>query len=269
MASTISPTVFISYAWESDIKEWVRELATRLRSDGVRAILDQWEVELGDLLPEFMENSVSASNYVLVICTPLYKSKSESSHPSGVGYEKSVITGELFVRRNQRKFIPVLRKGSWVDAAPSWALGKIYIDLKSDPLNENSYRELLRTLYGKREPLPPLGTQPDFSLNTNIKSKFETSINIDKIKNSLSALSKNDLLIIYTVLFPYENLQPSKGEKLLETIVADMKENEESLLIIRKIARAFGMNNVLEGLRYLNSWKYPTGKVANYGIRNP
>ncbi len=268
MTSTISPTVFISYAWEDDIKEWVRELATRLRSDGVHTILDQWEVALGDLIPEFMENSVIASDYVLVICTPSYKRKSESSNPSGVGFEKSIITGELFVKRNQRKFIPVLRKGNWADAAPSWALGKIYIDFKSNPLNENNYRELLRTLYGKREPLPPLGTPPDFSENTDAKLKFETSTNIEKIRNSLSVLSKNDLLIIYTVLFPYENIQPSKGEKLLESIVTDMKENEESLFILRKVARAFGMNNVLENLRNLNSWKYPTGKVVNYGIRN-
>jgi hypothetical protein len=120
----------------------VRELATRLRLDGVGIILDQWDVAPGDSLPEFMESSVSASNFVLVVCTPAYKKKSGSSDPSGVGYEKGVITGELFVKRNQRKFIPVLRKGEWLESAPSWVLGKNYIDLRADPYYEDNYQDL-------------------------------------------------------------------------------------------------------------------------------
>jgi hypothetical protein len=168
---TKPPQIFISYAWEDDTKIWVRELATRLRSNGVHAILDQWDVAPGDSLPEFMEVSVSASGFVLVVCTPAYKRKSDSSDPSGVGYEKGVITGELFVKRNQRKFIPILRKGKWLDSAPSWVLGKNYIDLRGNPLNEDNYQELLRTLYGKREPPPPLGTPPDFSGKDGGKTK--------------------------------------------------------------------------------------------------
>jgi len=109
-----------------------------------------------------MEISVSASDFVLVVCTPAYKRKSDSSDPSGVGYEKGVITGELFVKRNQRKFIPVLRKGKWLDSAPSWVLGKNYIDLRGTPYSEDNYQELLRTIYGKRIPPPPLGNPPDF-----------------------------------------------------------------------------------------------------------
>jgi len=166
-----SPKVFISYAWEDDIKLWGRALATRLRAEGVETILDQWEVVPGDQLPEFMETSVRASDFVLVICTPLYKDKSDSSDPSGVGYEKGVITGELFVKRNQRKFIPILRKGKWLEAAPSWVLGKTYIDLRGKSYSEDNYEELLRTIYGKREPPPPLGSPHDFSGKDDRKKK--------------------------------------------------------------------------------------------------
>jgi len=157
------PKVFISYAWEDDTKEWVRSLAERLRYNGVETALDEWEVAPGDSLPEFMEKSVSISDYVLVICTPTYKKKSESDSPSGVVYEKGVIVGELFVKRNQRKFIPILKKGKWIEAAPEWALHKKYIDLSDNPYLEKNYRELLMTLYGKREIAPPLGPPPDFS----------------------------------------------------------------------------------------------------------
>jgi hypothetical protein len=40
-ANEANPTVFISYFWDDDAhKEWVKELATQLRADGVDARLD-------------------------------------------------------------------------------------------------------------------------------------------------------------------------------------------------------------------------------------
>lgn len=200
---TKPPKVFISYAWEDDIKTWTRELATRLRFNGVEVILDQWYVAPGDSLPEFMENSVSASDFVLVVCTPAYKNKSDSSDPSGVGYEKGVITGELFVKRNQRKFIPVLRKGKWLESAPSWVLGKNYIDLRGNPLDEDNYQELLRTLYGKREPPPPLGTPPDFSGKDDGKTKPKPLVPRKPFisKDTIAKFTSN-LKNIFTKLMP-------------------------------------------------------------------
>ena len=62
--------VFISYAWESEEHlEWVKALANRLLSDGIDAVLDQYDLELGDRLPQFMEQSVRSSDYVLIVCT--------------------------------------------------------------------------------------------------------------------------------------------------------------------------------------------------------
>ncbi len=67
------------------------------------------------------------------------------------------MTGEVFNERNQRKFIPVLRKGEWQDAAPSWLIGKYYIDLRGEPYQESSYSNLLATIQGRRETAPPIG----------------------------------------------------------------------------------------------------------------
>jgi len=36
-------------------KAWVRELATRLRADGINVHLDHWDTVPGDQLPQFME----------------------------------------------------------------------------------------------------------------------------------------------------------------------------------------------------------------------
>jgi TIR domain len=80
------PRAFASYSWDSkEHKEWVKDLATRLRSDGVDVTLDQWKVVPGEQLPKFMETAIRENSYVLIICTPNYKKKSDE-RKGGVGY---------------------------------------------------------------------------------------------------------------------------------------------------------------------------------------
>lgn len=151
------PAVFVSYCWESDVhKQWVREFATRLRSDGVDVRLDIWEIAPGDQLPAFMDRAVRENDFILVICTPSYKRKSDSRQ-GGVGYEGDIMTAEIFTAENHRKFIPILREAVWKDAAPSWMMGKSYIDLSGSPYNDVHYVKLLQTLHGNLEQAPPLG----------------------------------------------------------------------------------------------------------------
>lgn len=103
--------VFISYSWEDDThKEWIRELADQLISDGIDVTLDQYDVSLGDRLPKFMEEAITKSDYVMIICTPSYKEKADKRE-SGVGYEGHIISEELMSDYNERKFIPLIRKG--------------------------------------------------------------------------------------------------------------------------------------------------------------
>lgn len=142
--------VFISYAWESEEhREWVKALADRLLSDGIDAVLDQYDLELGDRLPQFMEKSVRSSDYVLIVCTPTYKQKADE-RIGGVGYEGHIISGELFSQRNERKFIPVLKEDSVEDSIPAFLAGKLAIDL-SEKGEPQGYSDLLATLYGAKK----------------------------------------------------------------------------------------------------------------------
>ena len=51
-----APKAFISYSWGDDAhSQWVKELATRLRQDGVDVTLDRWHAVPGDQIPAFME----------------------------------------------------------------------------------------------------------------------------------------------------------------------------------------------------------------------
>ncbi len=151
------PKVFISYSWDNDYhKKWVRSFAERLRKDGIDVMLDQWDAVPGDQLTAFMDKAIRENNFVLIVCTPAYKTKADISH-GGVGYEGYVIQGEVFTMNNHRKFIPLLRKGEWTQAAPSALLGKYYIDLRDGSNYEINYQDLLLTLRGKRPVAPPIG----------------------------------------------------------------------------------------------------------------
>ena len=155
-----NPTAFISYAWEDDgIKDWVRNLATQLRSQGIDAKLDQWEVVPGDRLPHFMERSVRENDYILLICTQKYKMKSEN-RLGGVGYEGDIMTGEVLQNSNHLKFIPILQSGAKETSIPSWLQGKYYIDLSSTLNFQKNFEDLTTTLLNTREVAPKLGEIP-------------------------------------------------------------------------------------------------------------
>lgn len=148
------PKVFISYAWEGeDHKDWVRHLADSLLENGIDATLDQYDLTLGDRLPQFMEQAIADADYVLVICTPTYKEKSDARR-GGVGYEGHIISGELFLNGNERKFIPVIRRGTVQTAMPACLLGKLGIDLTNGPHYETNFNDLLTTLQGAKTKPP-------------------------------------------------------------------------------------------------------------------
>lgn len=77
------PKVFISYTWEDDVKKWIEVFVKKLEKEGIEVHIDQ-KLQLGDRLPQFMEK-ISSVDYVLIICTPTYKEKSDSRQ-GGVGY---------------------------------------------------------------------------------------------------------------------------------------------------------------------------------------
>ena len=147
------PTAFISYSWDDDPhKVWARKLATQLRADGVDVHLDHWHTVPGDQLPEFMEREIRENEYVIVICTPKYRIKSDR-RTGGVGYEGDIMTAEVLAKQNHRKFIPVLARGTWFESAPSWLSGKRYIDLSDAARYAKGYHDLADAILGRHSTL--------------------------------------------------------------------------------------------------------------------
>ena len=69
-----TPIAFFSYSHDSPAhKDWVQHLASKLRENGVDAILDQWDLSPGQDVVAFMESSIAKADRVLLICTESYR----------------------------------------------------------------------------------------------------------------------------------------------------------------------------------------------------
>lgn len=154
------PRVFVSYSHDSQAhKQWVMDLAVRLRNSGVDAILDQWELRPGDDIPHFMERNLSTADRVLMVCTEKYVQKANAG-AGGVGYEKMIVTSELMKSIDSNKVVPIVRQ-SGTQEVPTFLKTKLFIDFSHQADQEYAFDELVRTLVGA--PLfkkPPLGNNP-------------------------------------------------------------------------------------------------------------
>jgi len=220
----MTPSAFISYSWDDDAhKEWVRTLAKRLRADGVDVTLDRWAAVPGDQLTTFMERSIRENQFIIIICTPRYKSRSDSRE-GGVGYEGDIMTAEVMTQQNNRKFIPVLRGGTWSQAAPSWLLGKLHINLSGDPYSALQYQELVCTLFETREPAPAIG-EPMATLYPNLTSLPKQKAFIKRA--SKLERSKTPYVIALIDLDQFKQINDTmgfdKGDMLLEIVASTIK----------------------------------------------
>lgn len=155
-------TTFVSYAHEDpDHDQWVINLAAHLRKNGVDASLDEWDLVPGQDMTLFMESQIRDSDYVILICTPTYAQKSNVPR-GGVGYEKNIISAEMLQASDLRpKFIPILKKGTFEDALPTYLGSKYANDFRESSQYNESFKELLRAVYKQPHPKkPPLGGSP-------------------------------------------------------------------------------------------------------------
>ena len=157
----MTSTVFVSYSHDDENhSNWVLQLATRLRSDGVDMILDRWNLHLGQDLAAFMEKELSESRRILSICSENYVRKADNKE-GGVGYEKTIMTAKIMTDLNTNWIIPVIRNNPGTQKVPIFLAGRRYIDFEEDCLYEVKYEELLRSLLD--EPVlrvPELGENP-------------------------------------------------------------------------------------------------------------
>lgn len=163
----------MSYSHDSEEhKEWVLQLATRLRSNGVDVLLDRWNVKLGSDLAAFMEQELSKSQRVICVCSETYVEKANRGK-GGVGYEKQIISAEYIKNQNTNWVIPLIKNNNTDKKTPIFLGTRQYVSFEDPKQYESKYEELLRDILDKPVlPIPPIGSDPFETIKEFSHQKF-------------------------------------------------------------------------------------------------
>ena len=103
---------------------------------------------------------------------------------------------------SKKKFLPVLRRGKWSEAAPAWLSERPGIDLSEDPSSKAGYEKLLWTLREARKEATPIETVPEIQDTTSsqpaptpIETPIQTSPVLDDTTRSQPAPTPIETLI--------------------------------------------------------------------------
>ncbi|WP_421233465.1 toll/interleukin-1 receptor domain-containing protein [Aeromonas jandaei] len=155
----IEPKVFISYSWtDQQHQELVKHWADRLVADGIDVILDIYDLREGDDKYVFMERMVTDPKvtHVLVICDRTYAEKA-NSRKAGVGTESQIISGEVYQKVQQSKFIPIVCEfgEDGEPILPAFMKTRMWINFSSSEAENENWEQLVRLLYGKPQHVKP------------------------------------------------------------------------------------------------------------------
>jgi len=145
---------FISYKWETkEHLAWVEKLAGALRASGIDALLDRWEIKLGESFTEYMQEHISSADVILFIITPEAVKAAEA--PKGKGGALKFEVQMMNARRiaEGTRIIGIYRSG---DRPPHYLRDHRYVDFRDDGEFENSLKQLVEDLFGRAGP-PKLG----------------------------------------------------------------------------------------------------------------
>lgn len=141
-------TVLISYSHDSeDHKKWVLYIASKLKLNGIRVILDQTHLNASDYLTTFMEEHIENVDYVLLICTDNYNQRAKD-RIGGVGYEINLISAEILASPRTNKFIPIVRNIKAEKKTPACVNGKLYCDFSDNQNLEEQFSNLVKRIKG-------------------------------------------------------------------------------------------------------------------------
>lgn len=150
-------SAFVSYKWESGKHvAWVRSLAADLRAHGIDAILDQWEVRLGESFTDYMQERISTADVILFVITPGAVKAAEA--PQGEGGALKFEVQMMNARRMAEgtRIIGIYRSG---ERPPHYLRDHRYVDFRDDRKYEESLRLLVDDLLDRSGPPPVIAAQ--------------------------------------------------------------------------------------------------------------
>ena len=127
--------VFISYSHDREVwlkrglpadthKRRVYSLASRLRTEGIECVIDQYLQSPEEGWPRWTKNQIEEAHFVLVIASQNYncrfQGQADSPRGSGAQWEGAIITQTLYEANGKNlKFIPVVFEESDITHIPN------------------------------------------------------------------------------------------------------------------------------------------------------
>ena len=176
----INPKVFISYSHDSqELIDEVLTLSDRLRTDGIDCTIDQYETSPPEGWARWEINQINKADFVLVVCTEIYKRRFESYTESrieeGAFWEGAIISRELYESEiKNTKFIPIILSQNDAFHIPMILQGVNYFNPNTDEGYTSFYRYLtgqpriVKPELFKLRVLPTLSRRKDFHTPFNI-----------------------------------------------------------------------------------------------------
>ena len=184
MSAAPAGEAFVSYSWDSEehIKR-VREFADRLRSEGIDAVIDQYEESPPDGWPRWMEKKIRDSRFVLLVCTEEYnKGVMGDAAPKtrlGVRWEGGLIYQHLYNEGTNQKFIPVLFREQDKKFIPTPIQSATYYRIDTPQGYDKLYARLLNRSTAKKPELGPIRPLPKKEVKTDLSMYVTGPINVD------------------------------------------------------------------------------------------
>ena len=233
----MNPKVFVSHATE-DKERFVEEFSRKLRSDGIDAWLDKWEMKPGDsLVDKIFEEGIKNANAVIIVL-------------SKISVQKPWVKEELnaaFVKRlkEKTKLIPILIDDCEI---PESLKSTLWIRIENLDNYTKEYNEIKMSILGTTDK-PTLGKLPRHTL-------------IDQLQ--YYNLSKIDSIVFSEackISFDTNSELVNTGDLLDRVGAYDIPEEEifDTLEILDK-------NYYIETLKVLGG-KAPAFSITNYGLK--
>lgn len=156
------PRVFMSYSHDDDEhRDWVRQLSSRLRGNGVDVCLDCWDVTLGGNLAQYMERAADSAYRVIAVVSENYSRKC-NDRSGGAGVEAQMLSARLYGDLDADSVIPIIRNNPQnPPVLPRFLSGRLWQDFRDSSAQEAAYERLLRDIHGVAvDAAPPLGPNP-------------------------------------------------------------------------------------------------------------
>lgn len=244
-----TPKAFISYSWSN--QPFALELAEALRADGVKIVIDKWDLRPGQDMYRFMERCVAdpTISKVVLLSDRTYREKADDRR-GGVGAETALISSEVYRNSDQTKFIPVaLEWDEEMDepVLPVYLKSKYAIRLLDKSTTGAGYRELVKAIYEEYDkPKTPLGKRPAWLDNPSRSQSFKQESRIKQESNSrLESLLPQEKFPPYAI-----NILHDAGSPYLKRITIRVFCGAEQL-IVGDVRRAIDISYAKQAIRFL------------------